>query len=179
MLKGLTKKLIAPFLLTYSLSFASPNLEVIKKDNPFFKKLESIAEQDGYVTGVPTGFKDFDNLTAGLQPSDLIILAGRPSMGKTAFALNIGYNTAEATKKGVAVFSLEMSKLQLGMRLLGFASQIDAKRLRTGFLRDQDWMKLTEAANHLSELPIYIDDSSGLNVLEMKNRSYHSFPVKS
>jgi len=133
-----------------------------------FRKLESIAEQDGYLTGVPTGYPDFDNLTAGLQPSDLIIVAGRPSMGKTALALNVGYHAAEKTGKAVVVFSLEMSKLQLGMRLLGFEAQIDAKKLRTGFLRDKDWLKLTEAANHLSALSIFIDDSSGVGVLEMK-----------
>ena len=84
-----------------------------------FKKLESAAEFEGYVTGVPTGFEQFDRLTAGLQPSDLIIIAGRPSMGKTALALNIGYNAAKKTNKVVAVFSLEMSKQQLGIRLLG------------------------------------------------------------
>ena len=139
--------------------------EVVKKS---FKKLESVAEQEGYITGVPTGFKDFDNLTAGLQPSDLVVIAGRPSMGKTALALNIGYNAAGQTGKGVAVFSLEMSKMQLGMRLLGFDAQIDARKLRTGFLRDEDWLKLTEAANHLSELSIFIDDTSMLSVLEMK-----------
>ncbi|MBW1766479.1 MAG: replicative DNA helicase [Deltaproteobacteria bacterium] len=141
-------------------------LEAVVKDS--FKKLESVAEQEGYVTGVPTGFKDFDNLTAGLQPSDLIVIAGRPSMGKTALALNIAYNTAEQTGKGVAVFSLEMSKMQLGMRLLGSGAQIDARKLRTGFLRDEDWLKLTEAANHLSELSLFIDDTSWLSVLEMK-----------
>lgn len=133
-----------------------------------FRKLESIAEQEGYLTGVPTGYPEFDNLTAGLQPSDLIIIAGRPSMGKTALALNVGYHAAEKTGKAVVVFSLEMSKLQLGMRLLGFEAQIDAKKLRTGFLRDKDWLKLTEAANHLSSLSIFIDDSSGVGVLEMK-----------
>lgn len=135
-----------------------------------FKKLESVAEHEGFVTGVPTDFRDFDRYTAGLQPSDLIIIAGRPSMGKTALALNIGYNAAERTKKGVAVFSLEMSKMQLGMRLLGFEAKINATKLRTGTLRDQDWMRLTEAANHLAELPIFIDDTSGLSVLDMKAR---------
>ncbi|MFC1823893.1 replicative DNA helicase [Thermodesulfobacteriota bacterium] len=133
-----------------------------------FKKLESVVEQEGFVTGVPTDFEKFDSYTAGLQPSDLIIIAGRPSMGKTALALNIGYNAAEKTGKAVAVFSLEMSKMQLGMRLLGFCAGIDATKLRSGFLKDTDWMKLTEAANHLSELPIFIDDTSGLSVLEMK-----------
>ena len=143
----------------------SPIEEVIKSS---FKKLESVAEQEGYITGIPSGFRDLDNYTAGLQPSDLIIIAGRPSMGKTALAMNIGYNAAELTNKGIAIFSLEMSKLQLGMRLLGFDAQIDAKKLRTGFLRDQDWMKLTEAANHLSGMPIFIDDTSGLSILEIK-----------
>jgi replicative DNA helicase len=144
--------------------FATMN-DVIKDS---FRKLESVAEFDGYITGVPSGFDDFDRLTAGLQPSDLIIIAGRPSMGKTALALNIGYNAAKATNKGVAIFSLEMSKMQLGMRLLGFDAQIDATKLRTGALRDKDWLRLTESANQLSELPIYIDDTSGLNVLEIK-----------
>jgi replicative DNA helicase len=145
-------------------SFA-PLHEVIKDS---FKKLESVAEREGYITGVPTGFKDFDQYTAGLQPSDLVILAGRPSMGKTSLALNIGYNAAVETGKGVAVFSLEMSKMQLGLRLLGFHAGIDATRLRTGFLRDTDWQKLMDSANYLSDLPMFIDDTSYLSVLEMK-----------
>jgi len=135
-----------------------------------FKKLESVAEHDGFITGVPTDFTDLDRLTAGLQPSDLIIIAGRPSMGKTALALNIGYNAAKRTRKGVAIFSLEMSKMQLGMRLLGFAAQINATKLRTGTLRDTDWTNLTHAASHLAELPMFIDDTSALSVLEMKAR---------
>lgn len=144
------------------------SMEMVVKES--FIKLESVAEHEGFVTGIPTGFAEFDKLTAGLQPSDLIIIAGRPSMGKTALALNLGYNAAEKTSKGVAVFSLEMSKMQLGMRLLGFESQINATKLRTGHLRDQDWSKLTEAANHLGELPIFIDDDSSLSVLDMKAR---------
>ncbi len=142
------------------------SLHDVIKDS--FKRLESVAEHEGFVTGVPTDFDDFDRLTAGLQPTDLIILAGRPSMGKTALALNIGYNAALRTKKGVALFSLEMSKMHLGLRLLGFHAGINATKLRTGFLKDTDWMKLTESANALSELPIFIDDTSGLSVLEMK-----------
>ena len=144
------------------------SMENIVKES--FKKLEKVAEHDGFITGVPTDFKDFDRLTAGLQPSDLIIIAGRPSMGKTALALNIAYNSSKKTKKGVAVFSLEMSKMQLGMRILGFAAQINATKLRTGTLRDRDWGQLTDAANQLAELPIYIDDTSGIGVLEMKAR---------
>jgi replicative DNA helicase len=141
--------------------------EVIKSS---FKKIESVAEHEGYITGVPTGFTNFDRLTTGLQPSDLIIIAGRPSMGKTALALNIGYNAAELTKKGVAVFSLEMSKMQLGMRMLGFDAQIDARKLRTGFLGDKEWAGLTDSADRLSELPIFVDDTSALSVLEMRAR---------
>jgi replicative DNA helicase len=133
-----------------------------------FKKLESTAAFDGFVTGVPTGFKEFDRLTAGLQPSDLIIIAGRPSMGKTALALNMGYNAAKRTGKAVAVFSLEMSKQQLGIRMLGFDAGIDATKLRTGFLRDKEWERLTDSANRLTGLPIFIDDSSAISVLEMK-----------
>ncbi len=144
------------------------SMESVVKES--FRKLESVAEYDGFITGVPTDFKDLDRLTAGLQPSDLIIIAGRPSMGKTALALNIAYNAAKKTRKGVALFSLEMSKMQLGLRLLGFAAQINANKLRTGTLRDRDWIQLTDAANQLAELPIYIDDTSGAGVLEMKAR---------
>lgn len=144
------------------------SMDIVIKES--FKKLESVAEHDGFITGVPTDFTDFDRLTAGLQPSDLIIVAGRPSMGKTALALNIGYNAAKKTRKGVAVFSLEMSKMQLGLRLLGFKARINATKLRTGTLRDTDWTNLTHAAGQLAELPIYIDDTSGLSVLEMKAR---------
>jgi replicative DNA helicase len=143
-------------------------LDIVIKES--FKKLESVAEHDGFITGVPTDFSDLDRLTAGLQPSDLIIVAGRPSMGKTSLALNIGYNAAKRTRKGVAIFSLEMSKMQLGMRLLGFEALINATKLRTGTLRDSDWTKLTTAAGNLAELPIFIDDSSGLSVLDMKAR---------
>ncbi|RLC23552.1 MAG: replicative DNA helicase [Deltaproteobacteria bacterium] len=142
------------------------SLENVIKDS--FKKLESVADADGFVTGVPTGFTEFDRLTAGLQPSDLIIIAGRPSMGKTALALNIAYNAAKKTGKPVAIFSLEMSREQLGIRLLGFDAGINSGRLRTGFLQDRQWERLTHSANRLSELPIYIDDSSGISVLEMK-----------
>ena len=133
-----------------------------------FKKLESALNNAGYVTGLPTGFKDFDRLTTGLQPSDLIIVAGRPSMGKTALALNIGYNAAKITNRAVAVFSLEMSEQQLGIRLLGFDSGINATTLRTGFLKDGEFKNLVDSAGRLSELPIFIDDSSGISVLEMK-----------
>lgn len=133
-----------------------------------FKRLESVSEHEGYITGVPTDFNDFDRLTTGLQPADLIIIAGRPSMGKTAFALNIGYNAAVKTNKPVAIFSLEMSKMQLGIRLLGFDSGVNATKLRTGFLGEKDWDRLLDSANRLSDLPLFIDDTSAISVLEMK-----------
>ncbi len=132
------------------------------------EKVVKAGESQGFLTGVTTGFEYFDRLTAGLQPSDLIIVAGRPSMGKTALALNMGYNAAKNTKKGVAVFSLEMSRQQLGIRLLGFESRIDATRLRTGRLKKHEWQDLIDAADRLSEIPIFIDDSSAISVLEMK-----------
>jgi len=145
-----------------------PMSEVIKES---FKKLESTSHKDSFITGVATGFTDFDNITAGLQPSDLIIIAGRPSMGKTSLALNMAYNAALGDKLGVAVFSLEMSRLQLGIRLLGLDAMIDASKLRRGSLQDDEWGRLTDAANRLSELPLYIDDTSGLSVLELKAKA--------
>ncbi|MFW6146878.1 MAG: replicative DNA helicase [Thermodesulfobacteriota bacterium] len=144
----------------------SPLSEVVKES---FKKIEKTTGTN--ITGVATGFTDFDNLTSGLQPSDLIIIAGRPSMGKTALALNIAYNAALESNIGVVIFSLEMSKLQLGLRLLGADAMVDATRIRKGFLQDDDYIRLTDAANRLSELPIYIDDSSGLSALELKARA--------
>ena len=143
-----------------------PLSEVVKES---FKKIEKTTGSD--ITGISTGFTDFDNLTSGLQPSDFIIIAGRPSMGKTALALNIACNAALESNVGVAVFSLEMSRLQLGMRLLGADAMIDASRLRRGFLKDDDYLRLTDSANRLSELPIYIDDSSGLSALELKAKA--------
>ncbi len=143
-------------------------MEAVVKDS--FRRLESISESEGFLTGIPSGFDDLDRLTAGLQPSDLIIVAGRPSMGKTAFALNIAYNATLKTGKGVALFSMEMSKLHLGLRLLGLSAGVNASKLRTGHLSERDWQRLTQAADKLSELPVYIDDTSGLGVLDMKAR---------
>jgi len=143
-----------------------PLNEVVKKS---FKKIEATTGSN--ITGISTGFTDFDNLTSGLQPSDFIIIAGRPSMGKTALALNIAYNAALEDKVGVAIFSLEMSSLQLGIRLLGSDAMIDAWKLRRGALQDDDYLRLTDSANRLSELPIYIDDSSGLSALDIKAKA--------
>jgi len=133
--------------------------------------IEGLYERKESVTGVPTGFVDFDRLTAGLQPSDLIIVAGRPSMGKTAFALNIATHAALVKKVSVAVFSLEMSKEQLVQRMLCSEARVDASKLRSGYLSESDWPKLTRAAGHLSEAPIFIDDTAAINVLEMRAKA--------
>lgn len=138
----------------------------IVKDS--FKMIEKLYEKKESITGVPTGFTEFDKMTAGLQPSDLIIIAGRPSMGKTALALNMaGYAAVEAGYR-VAVFSLEMSKEQLVQRLLCSEGRVDSSKLRSGFLTDSDWPKLTRAAGALSEAQLYIDDGAAQSVLEMR-----------
>ncbi len=150
-----------------SQSFVSMN-DVLKST---FKTIEELYERKELVTGVPTHFTDFDRLTAGLQPSDLIIIAGRPSMGKTAFALSIAQNVGTQSKLPVGVFSLEMSREQLVIRLLCSLARIDIQRLRTGFLEKNDWPRLTTAAGKLAEAPIYIDDSAALTALDIRARS--------
>ncbi len=133
-----------------------------------FESVEQLSQRKEMITGVPTGFPELDKMTAGLQPSDLIILAGRPSMGKTAFAMNIAQNAALADNIGVAVFSLEMSKEQLAMRLLCSVGRVDSQRVRTGRLQDDDWPKLTRAVGMLEESPMFIDDTAAISVLEMR-----------
>ena len=144
-------------------------IKSIIKDS--FEMIESLYNRKEMITGVPSGFTELDEITAGLQPSDLIIVAGRPSMGKTAFVLNMASNVAIKNKIPVAIFSLEMSKEQLVMRMLSSEARIDGKKIRTGHLEQSDWNSLTTAAGELSEAPIFIDDSSGLNVLEMRAKS--------
>ncbi|RMF59687.1 MAG: replicative DNA helicase [Calditrichaeota bacterium] len=122
------------------------------------------------VIGVPSGFKDLDNLTAGFQRGDLVILAGRPSMGKTAFALNIARNAA-AEGYGVGIFSLEMSDLQLVQRFLCAEAMVDSQRLRTGHMRENEWKKLSKGAGKLAELGIYIDDTAGLDIVKLSARA--------
>ncbi len=133
-----------------------------------FETVEQLYKRKELITGVPTGYTEMDKMTAGLQPSDLIILAGRPSMGKTSFAMNIAQHAAQVEKIAVAVFSLEMSKEQLTMRLLSSAGRIDSQRIRTGKLHDEDWPKLTRAVGMLTEAPMYIDDTAAISVLEMR-----------
>ena len=137
-----------------------------------FKSIELLYERKELVTGVPTGYHELDKMTAGLQPSDLVIVAGRPSMGKTAFALNvIEYATTHADKPVPAVvFSLEMSKEQLVQRMLCSLARVDAGRLRTGHLGESDWPKLTMAAGQLNDTEIYIDDTPAITVLELRSK---------
>ena len=133
-----------------------------------YSELEERANNKGKLTGVPTGFYDLDTLTNGLQKSDLIILAARPAMGKTAFALNIVQNVALRANTPVAVFSLEMSKKQLVQRLLASEAEVEAQRLKTGSLNAKDWDKLAQASNNISEAPIYIDDTAGCTITDLR-----------
>ncbi len=137
-----------------------------------FEELRNRFENGGNITGLPTGYNDFDAMTAGLQPTDLIILAARPAMGKTTFALNIAEYAAIKSKKGVAVFSMEMSASQLAMRLISSNGRINATRLRTGQLEDEDWSRVTGAIRMLKETKIFIDDTPGVSpeVLRSKCR---------
>ncbi len=145
-----------------------PIREIVKES---FRSIEGLYARKELITGVPTGFEKIDDLTSGLQQSDLIIIAGRPSMGKTAFALNIAQFAALEAQTPVAVFSLEMSKEQLVFRLLASEAKVDSQRLRKGFLGETDWPKLTAAAGRLSEAPLFIDDTPAITVLEMKAKS--------
>ena len=136
-----------------------------------FEQIEYLYENKGAVTGVPTGFADFDRLTAGLQPSDLIILAARPSMGKTTFALNMAENAAVRLKIPVAIFSLEMSREQLALKMLCAEAGVDNQRIRTGNLSEEDWPKLSHALGRLSEAKIFIDDSPNISAWEIRAKA--------
>lgn len=146
----------------------TPMSEIIKQT---FENVEKLSERRELVTGVPSGYDEFDRITAGLQSSDLIIIAGRPSMGKTAFAMNIVQNAAMIGKVPAAVFSLEMAKEQLAMRMLCSISRVDSSRLRTGHLNDHDWPKLVRATGMLAKAPIFIDDTPAISVLEMRAKT--------
>jgi replicative DNA helicase len=138
-----------------------------------FKAIESLYDRKEHVTGVPTGFTELDLMTAGFQNGDMLVVAGRPSMGKTAFAINVVEYAAIHSEKKIPtlIFSLEMGKEQLVQRLLCSLSKVDAGRLRTGHLGDSDWPKLTTGAGLLSEAPIYIDDTPGISVLELRAKA--------
>ncbi len=139
--------------------------------NPAIKRIEQVYEEKKLVTGIETGFPDLDRMTSGFQPGDLIILAGRPSMGKTSLAINMASHVALRAGQGVGIFSLEMSMEQLLMRILCGEARVGAHRLRTGYLRDKEWPLLITAAGELAEAPIYIDDSPGMTVLEMRAKA--------
>jgi replicative DNA helicase len=138
---------------------------------PAIKRIEKLYEEKKPVTGVESGFMDLDRLTSGFQAGDFVILAGRPSMGKTSLALNMAAHVALRGKLGVGVFSLEMSMEQLLLRLLCSEARVSAQRLRTGYIRDKEWPLLITAASDLTEAPIYIDDSPGMTVLEMRAKA--------
>jgi replicative DNA helicase len=146
-------------------------VSVRKLVNPAIKLIEKLYEEKKPVTGIPTGFADLDHLTSGFQASELIILAGRPSMGKTSLALNIAANVALRNRLGVGIFSLEMSMEQLVMRILCSEARVSAHRLRTGYLRDKEWPLLITAAGELADAPIFIDDTPAMNVLEMRAKA--------
>lgn len=136
-----------------------------------FDRIDELHKDKDKLRGIPTGFKSLDYVLAGLQASDLIVIAGRPSVGKTAFALNIAHNVAVKEQIPVAIFSLEMSKEQLVDRLLASEAGIDSWKLRTGNLDDNDFLKINHALGTLAEAPLYIDDSSLINVLEMRTKA--------
>ncbi|MCX7556766.1 replicative DNA helicase [Xanthomonadaceae bacterium JHOS43] len=136
-----------------------------------FNILTKRFENKGAITGLPTGFFDFDALTAGLQPSDLIILAARPAMGKTSFALNIAESAAIKARKAVAVFSMEMSASQLAFRLISSLGRVDQQHLKTGQLEDQDWTNVTSAITLLADTRIFIDDTPALSPVELRSRA--------
>lgn len=145
------------------------SLETILTDS--FDRIEELHRNKGQLRGIRTGYKDLDNMTAGLQRSDLIILAARPAMGKTTLVTNLAYNVATLAKQPVLFFSLEMSKEQLVDRMLSDASGVDSWNIRTGNLSDDDFAKLSEAMGEMAEAPIYIDDTPGLGVLEMRTKA--------
>ncbi len=145
-----------------------------------FDRMEELHRNKGTLRGVRTGYRDLDNMTAGLQRSDLIILAARPAMGKTTLVTNLAYNVATVAKQPVLFFSLEMSKEQLVDRMLADASGVDAWNIRTGNLSDDDFSKLSEAMGEMAEAPIFIDDTPGLSVLEVRTkarRAAHEQPL--
>ena len=145
-----------------------------------FDRIEELHRNKGQLRGIRTGYRDLDNMTAGLQRSDLIILAARPAMGKTTLVTNLAYNVATIAKQPVLFFSLEMSKEQLIDRMLADASGVDSWNIRTGNLSDDDFSKISEAMGEMAEAPIYIDDTPGLSVLEMRTkarRAAHDQPL--
>ena len=146
----------------------TPLQELIKSS---INRIELLYESNEVVTGIPTGFSDVDSETSGLQQGDLIIIAGRPSMGKTSFAMNIAEYVAVEKNLPVAIFSMEMPGEQLAMRMLSSLGRINSNKVRTGRLTDEDWPRLSSAVGILDKAPIFIDDSAGLNALDLQSRA--------
>jgi len=142
--------------------------DVIKSS---FEMIEQLYDKKETITGVPSGFGDLDELTSGFQRGELIIIGGRPSMGKTAFALNVAQHIGIELREPVAIFSLEMAKEQLAFRLLCAEAMVNASSIRKGFIQKEDWHKLTSAASRLTDAPIFIDDSSSISVLELRAKA--------
>jgi replicative DNA helicase len=145
------------------------HLKEIIKDS--IETIDKLYQKKAHITGIPTGYIDFDSKTSGLQPSDLIVVAGRPSMGKSALALGIAEYAGVMEKIPLAFFSLEMSKEQLVQRMLCAHAKVDAHKVRTGYLAASDWPRLTAAAGKLSEAPIFIDDSPAISVMELRAKA--------
>lgn len=139
--------------------------------NASFDRLEELHKNKGAIRGLKTGYRDLDNKTAGLQKSDLIVIAARPAMGKTTLVTNLAYNAATISKKAVLFFSLEMSKEQLIDRMLADASGVDSWNIRTGNLSDDDFSKISDAMGEMAEAPIFIDDTPGMTVMEMRTKA--------
>ncbi len=145
------------------------HLKEVIKDS--IENIDMLYQKKAHVTGIPTGFIDFDSKTSGLQESDLIVIAGRPSMGKSALALGIAEYAGVVEKVPIAFFSLEMSKEQLVQRMLCVHARVDAHKVRTGYLSPSDWPRLTAAAGKLSEAPIFIDDSPAISIMELRAKA--------
>jgi replicative DNA helicase len=152
-----------------------PYMRVKDLVRPTFSYLESLYENKQAVTGIPSGFTRLDEYTSGFQNSDLVILAARPSMGKTAFCLNVAQHAAYQTKKAVMLFSLEMSHTQLVTRLLCSEARIDGQKVRRGYLGDEDWMKLTITAGRIEETPMLIDDTANASLLDIRSKARRAF----
>ncbi|MBH97012.1 MAG: replicative DNA helicase [Rhodospirillaceae bacterium] len=134
-------------------------------------RLDDLQHSKGEITGIPTGFKDIDKMTAGLQPGDLVIIAARPSMGKTSLAMNIAENAAIGHQKPTAIFSMEMSAEQLSFRMIGSVGRVNQKNLRSGSLSDEDWTRVNSTITMMSSAPIFIDDAPGLSPTEVRARA--------
>jgi replicative DNA helicase len=145
-----------------------PVSEIVKKT---FEHIDQLSERRELVTGIPTGFVEFDEMTSGLQRSDLIIVAARPAMGKTSFCMNVAQHVGLKTGGTVGVFSLEMSKEQLVLRMLCGEARVDMHKLRSGFLSERDWSKLVQAVSDLSQTKVFIDDTPSISVMEMRAKA--------